>query len=197
LYAIAAQKKPLSLCAVTCNASFDLSWNSAMDNADSAELLALQRIDETCMQLQQQGSYLEALECMERGLVLRQHFFGSDSEEVSAMCYVVAILLFYLQCSGSESFQTRHKTDSAKQFGTSRSLSSASIAQALLQSILRLRQHLYQWCWYCASPHAKTKAVRHHVQDRCALGIFCLVSLLMLMLARYLMLIRCGEHARQ
>jgi hypothetical protein len=54
-----------------------------MDNADSAELLALQRIDETCMQLQQQGSYLEALECMERGLVLRQHFFGSDSEEVT------------------------------------------------------------------------------------------------------------------
>ena len=53
-----------------------------MENADSAELLALQRIDETCMQLQQQGNYLDALECMERGLVLRQHFFGSDSEEV-------------------------------------------------------------------------------------------------------------------
>jgi hypothetical protein len=63
-----------------------------MDNADSAELLALQRIDETCMQLQQQGSYLEALECMERGLVLRQHFFGSDSEEVSATCSLAAIV---------------------------------------------------------------------------------------------------------
>lgn len=55
---------------------------TTMQAADSAELLALQRIDETCMQLQQQGNYLEALECMERGLVLRQHFFGSDSDEV-------------------------------------------------------------------------------------------------------------------
>ena len=45
---------------------------------NNAELLALQRIDETCKQLQQQGNYLEALECMERGLVLRQHFFGAD-----------------------------------------------------------------------------------------------------------------------
>ena len=44
----------------------------------NAELLALQRLDETCAQLQKQGNYLEALECMERGLVLRQHFFGAD-----------------------------------------------------------------------------------------------------------------------
>ena len=57
-----------------------------VEHADSAELLALQRIDETCVQLQQQGNYLEALECMERGLVLRQHFFGSDSEEVCVQC---------------------------------------------------------------------------------------------------------------
>ena len=49
---------------------------------ENAELLALQRLDETSAQLQKQGNYLEALECMERGLVLRQHFFGSDSEEV-------------------------------------------------------------------------------------------------------------------
>ena len=38
---------------------------------DNAELLALQRIDETCTNFQQNGQYLEALECMERGLVLR------------------------------------------------------------------------------------------------------------------------------
>ncbi len=48
----------------------------------NAELLALQRLDETCVHLQKQGNYLEALECMERGLVLRQHFFGSESDEV-------------------------------------------------------------------------------------------------------------------
>lgn len=54
-----------------------------------AELLALQRLDETCTQLQKQGNYLEALECMERGLVLRQHFFGPDSEEVWTACKTV------------------------------------------------------------------------------------------------------------
>jgi tetratricopeptide (TPR) repeat protein len=56
---------------------------------ENAELLALQRLDETCAQLQKQGNYLEALECMERGLVLRQHFFGSDSEEVWTACKTV------------------------------------------------------------------------------------------------------------
>lgn len=55
----------------------------------NAELLALQRLDETCAQLQKQGNYLEALECMERGLVLRQHFFGSDSDEVWSACKTV------------------------------------------------------------------------------------------------------------
>ena len=42
----------------------------------NAELLALQRIDEACVKLQEEGKYLDALEAMERGLVLRQHFFG-------------------------------------------------------------------------------------------------------------------------
>ncbi|CAM9237945.1 unnamed protein product [Chrysoparadoxa australica] len=73
-----------------------------MEQTDSAELLALQRIDETCMQLQKQGNYLEALECMERGLVLRQHFFGSDSDEVWRACKTVGemcnlLAMTYLQ----------------------------------------------------------------------------------------------------
>ena len=68
----------------------------------NAELLALQRLDETCAQLQKQGNYLEALECMERGLVLRQHFFGSDSDEVWAACKTVGemcnlLAMTYLQ----------------------------------------------------------------------------------------------------
>ena len=50
--------------------------------SSNAELLALQRIDEAATQLQQQGNYLGALECLERGLVLRQHFFGAESDEV-------------------------------------------------------------------------------------------------------------------
>ena len=128
---------------------------SIMDTGENAELLALQRIDETCMQLQQkvrrcscaphwhgvldgvdqgvvmggrcpltvvvtdlifralfvsglplscldQGKYLEALECMERGLVLRQHFFGADSDEVWRACKTVGemcnlLAMTYLQ----------------------------------------------------------------------------------------------------
>lgn len=69
---------------------------------EDAELLALQRIDDTSVKLQQEGKYLEALECMERGLVLRQHFFGADSEEVWRACKTVGemcnlLAMTYLQ----------------------------------------------------------------------------------------------------
>lgn len=68
----------------------------------NAEILALQRLDETSAQLQKQGNYLEALECMERGLVLRQHFFGADSPEVWKACKTVGemcnlLAMTYLQ----------------------------------------------------------------------------------------------------
>lgn len=68
----------------------------------NAELLALHRIDETSTRLQQQGKYLEALECMERGLVLRQHFFGPSSDEVWSACTTVGqmcnlLAMTYLQ----------------------------------------------------------------------------------------------------
>ena len=68
----------------------------------NAELLALQRLDETSAQLQKQGNYLEALECMERGLVLRQHMFGADSDEVWRACKTVGemcnlLAMTYLQ----------------------------------------------------------------------------------------------------
>lgn len=92
---------------------------------EGAELEALQRIDETALELQRrvrcgsqarrpradlgvtraplrQGEYLKALEVMERGLVLRQHFFGADSDEVwltakrvGEMCNLLAMT--YLQ----------------------------------------------------------------------------------------------------
>jgi tetratricopeptide (TPR) repeat protein len=59
-------------------------------------------LDETSAQLQKQGNYLEALECMERGLVLRQHFFGADSDEVWKACKTVGemcnlLAMTYLQ----------------------------------------------------------------------------------------------------
>ncbi|KAE8905516.1 hypothetical protein PF005_g13865 [Phytophthora fragariae] len=66
------------------------------------ELVALQRLDDKSAQLQQEGRYTEALECMEKGLVLRQHFFGADSNEVWASCRTVGemcnlLAMTYLQ----------------------------------------------------------------------------------------------------
>ena len=66
------------------------------------ELVALQRLDDKCTKLQQEGKYTEALECMEKGLVLRQHFFGADSAEVWHSCRTVGemcnlLAMTYLQ----------------------------------------------------------------------------------------------------
>ncbi|ETW01130.1 hypothetical protein H310_06740 [Aphanomyces invadans] len=69
---------------------------------EDQELYALQRLDTKCTELQQEGKYTEALECMEKGLVLRQHFFGSDSPEVRDACKTVGdmcnlLAMTYLQ----------------------------------------------------------------------------------------------------
>lgn len=56
------------------------------------ELLALNRLDESSLKLQRDGKYLEALEVMERALVLRQHFFGTESPHVWQACRTVAEL---------------------------------------------------------------------------------------------------------
>ncbi|CAK4397851.1 unnamed protein product, partial [Aphanomyces euteiches] len=48
---------------------------------EQSQLQALQKLDEQCVQYQLQGNYVAALECMERALVLRRHFFGLDSTE--------------------------------------------------------------------------------------------------------------------
>lgn len=66
--------------------------NQGGELVKNAELLALQRLDEKSVKLQQSGRYMEALECMERGLVLRQHFFGTDSDEVWQSCKTVGEL---------------------------------------------------------------------------------------------------------
>ncbi len=50
--------------------------------AGITEEIALSRLDEAATQLQKEGRYMEALECMERGLVLRQRMFGVQSDEV-------------------------------------------------------------------------------------------------------------------
>lgn len=46
-----------------------------------------------------QGKYLEALECMERGLVLRQHLFGADADDVWEACKSVGELCNMLAMS--------------------------------------------------------------------------------------------------
>ena len=51
-----------------------------------AEELALARLDEAGGQLQREGRYLEALECLERGLVLRQRLYGARSDAVWGAC---------------------------------------------------------------------------------------------------------------
>ena len=72
------------------------------DGPKPAELLALTRIEEESVSLQQSGQYAQALECMEKGLVLRQHFFGPQSPEVWEACKTVGevcnlLAMTYLQ----------------------------------------------------------------------------------------------------
>ena len=51
-----------------------------------AEELVLLRVDEQCATLQQDGRYLEALDYMERSLVLRRCLYGNDSEQAVRAC---------------------------------------------------------------------------------------------------------------
>jgi tetratricopeptide (TPR) repeat protein len=62
------------------------------EETSAPDLAYLREIDEQSAVLQRQGNYTEALECMEKGLVLRQHFFGSDSDEVWTACRSVGEL---------------------------------------------------------------------------------------------------------
>ena len=50
------------------------------------ELVALERLDEASTQLQNDGNFLGSLECIERGLLLRQHLYGPNSDEVKHAC---------------------------------------------------------------------------------------------------------------
>ncbi|RHY74786.1 hypothetical protein DYB30_006526 [Aphanomyces astaci] len=63
---------------------------SAEVQTEQSQLHALQKLDEQCVQFQLQGNYVAALECMERALVLRRHFFGLDAVEVRESCKAVA-----------------------------------------------------------------------------------------------------------
>ena len=53
------------------------------------EDLVLLRVDEECANLQADGHYLEALDYMERSLVLRRCLYGNESEEAIQACKLV------------------------------------------------------------------------------------------------------------
>ena len=53
------------------------------------EDLVLLRVDEECANLQAEGQYLEALDYMERSLVLRRCLYGNESEEAIQACKLV------------------------------------------------------------------------------------------------------------
>jgi hypothetical protein len=57
---------------------------AAMSPSSLIEKLALARLDTAIEQFRAADKHLDALECMERALVLRQRLFGLQSEEVRA-----------------------------------------------------------------------------------------------------------------
>jgi hypothetical protein len=62
------------------------SPGEAIQAKGTTEEEALIRLDEAATQFQRDGRYLDALECMERGLILRHRMFGGRSPEVLAAC---------------------------------------------------------------------------------------------------------------
>ena len=72
-----------------------------------AELETLKRLSEKAIKLQQEKKYMEALTCMERGLVMRQHFFGSDSDEVWEACKTTGELCNFLAMAKLQEGETK------------------------------------------------------------------------------------------
>lgn len=60
------------------------------------QLVALRKIDALSEKLQKEGKLLEALQCMEKSLILRGHIFGLDSVEVFRACKSVGEMANFL-----------------------------------------------------------------------------------------------------
>lgn len=71
---------------------------SQSDLAPSREeqIESLKKIDEQSQELQKENKLMEALQMMERSLILRGHVFGLDSAEVMGACKSVAEMCNYL-----------------------------------------------------------------------------------------------------
>lgn len=68
-------------------------------NTENPEYLALQNLDVQSVEYHRKNKYLEALECMEKALVIKQHFYGPESIEVSDACKVTGDLCNILAMS--------------------------------------------------------------------------------------------------
>eukprot|EP01084_Bolivina_argentea_P129053 227989_1 len=71
-------------------------------NSNNHEVKILKELDEAATHLRSKGSYVEALSCMERGLIMRQRLYGLDSDELLKSCEAVAevcneLAISYLQ----------------------------------------------------------------------------------------------------
>lgn len=56
------------------------------------ELNALQILNENAKQFRSQGNYKDALKCIENSLILSQHIYGSNSNEVKKGCRIAGEL---------------------------------------------------------------------------------------------------------
>jgi len=68
-------------------------------HAAHPQLQALRKIDALSEKLQKEGKLLEALQCMEKSLILRGHIFGLDSVEVFRACKAVGEMCNFLALS--------------------------------------------------------------------------------------------------
>jgi hypothetical protein len=69
---------------------------AAAGGSGHPQLVALRKIDALSEKLQKEGKLLEALQCMEKSLILRGHIFGLDSVEVFRACKSVGEMANFL-----------------------------------------------------------------------------------------------------
>ena len=64
----------------------NITMATATTTAAEPSLVTVDKLDAAAADLRAREALPEALECMERALVLRQHFYGAESDQVAAAC---------------------------------------------------------------------------------------------------------------
>lgn len=96
------------------------SATAAAGGSGHPQLVALRKIDALSEKLQKEGKLLEALQCMEKSLILRGHIFGLDSVEVFRACKSVGEMANFLAMTFLQQGQTRLLTRIVSQPESSR-----------------------------------------------------------------------------